>query len=73
MGPGRIFWQGRGEKVGTGVQKEKACGLGNDMGWRQDPLGYRVGWSEVGERMTKSISLSISLPGKKAAIMEVAR
>lgn len=42
----------------------------SQMGYRQDQLGLRVGWSEVGERMTK---YCLALPGRKAAIMEVAR
>lgn len=33
-------------------QREKACGLGRDMGQRKDQLGFRIGWCEVRGKMT---------------------
>lgn len=48
---GRIFEWTQGEYFGKGgnkgwglvVQRVKAHGLGNDMGWREDHLGFSVG------------------------------
>ena len=49
---GEYFVKGGDKGWGLVVQRQKAYGLGNDMGWREDHLGFRVGWSEVRGMMT---------------------